>query len=157
MSKKLLKTWKKVLQNDLSYLTSEMEDLLERPALLLMEGAVGAGKTTFGRFFIKQFAPLKMRSKDFSGSPTYSLLNDYGNIVHGDFYRIENVEELIHLELPFCLENKDFCLLEWGLKYKHFLEREIPEAFHFYQLDIVGDNKSTEAARDYFLYQLTRE
>ena len=50
-------------------------------------------------------------------SPTYSLINDYGETVHGDFYRLVNPEEIVQLELELYLESADYFLVEWGKQY----------------------------------------
>jgi N-acetylmuramate 1-kinase len=63
-------------------------------------GALGAGKTTFARAFIRSF--LEDITVDVP-SPTYTLRQDYegarGRIVHCDFYRIGTASELNELGL----------------------------------------------------------
>jgi tRNA threonylcarbamoyladenosine biosynthesis protein TsaE len=44
-------------------------------------------------------------------SPTYSLVNEYDNILHADLYRLEKKEDLIHLELPMYIEDKEYFLI----------------------------------------------
>ena len=85
-------------------------------------------------------------------SPTYSLINEIDNIVHADFYRIEKKEELIHLEIPMYLEEKDYFLIEWGMPYLYELQRIIGDDFNYYQLKIeINEQKS----RHFYLNKLS--
>ena len=48
---KEIRIWKKVLEQDLEYIVSEIKELIEKPAVMILSGAVGAGKTTFVQGF----------------------------------------------------------------------------------------------------------
>ena len=50
-------------------------------------------------------------------SPTYSIINEQDDFAHADFYRIEDAEELIHLEMELYAEGKNYFLIEWGLPF----------------------------------------
>ncbi|HAZ12617.1 MAG: hypothetical protein A2X86_11535 [Bdellovibrionales bacterium GWA2_49_15] len=153
---KVLRHWKKVLENDLDYIVSEMKDAITPPAVVILSGPVGAGKTTFTKRFVKLItgpgvASAPPRAQEYEVlSPTYSIINETGNLAHADLYRIKDKEELVHLEIPLYLENKDFFLVEWGRPYLAFLKREIDERFKFYDLEIStnpageGVEKATE-------------
>lgn len=138
-----VRAWKKVLESDLPNIVIELKEVVQPPCVILLDGPVGAGKTTFTRAFLeKAEAP----------SPTYSLVNEVDNIVHADLYRIEKKEDLIHLELPMYLEEKDYVLIEWGMPYFHDLQRIIGDEFKFYQLKIeINEQKS----RHFFLNKLS--
>lgn len=125
MNKKELKSWTKVLLEDLGYVSFELRQAITTPAFILLEGELGAGKTTFAKTFCEQ-----------TSSPTYSVLSEHQDILHGDFYRIKNREEIIHLELPLYLENKNYFLLEWGKEFFNLVAKEIPEEFSSYILEI---------------------
>jgi tRNA threonylcarbamoyladenosine biosynthesis protein TsaE len=99
------------------------------PAVIFLEGALGSGKTTFAKDFLGEQADTM--------SPTYSVIYEAGNNLHADFYRIENKEEIFQLELPLYLDNKEYCLIEWGKKFFTTINREIPENFSFYLLEII--------------------
>ncbi|MFA6235729.1 MAG: tRNA (adenosine(37)-N6)-threonylcarbamoyltransferase complex ATPase subunit type 1 TsaE [Bacteriovorax sp.] len=137
-----VRAWKKVLESDLPNIVIELKEVVQPPCVIILDGPVGAGKTTFTRAFLEKVeAP----------SPTYSLVNEVDNIVHADLYRIEKREDLIHLELPMYLEEKDYVLIEWGMPYLHDLQRIIGDEFKFYQLKIeVNEQKS----RNFFLNKL---
>lgn len=125
MIKKKRKSWTKVFVDDLEYVSFELKKEITEPALILLEGELGAGKTTFAKTFCEQ-----------TNSPTYSVLTEHDDILHGDFYRIKSREEIVHLELPLYLEDKNYFLLEWGKDYLPTISRELPEDFSSYILEI---------------------
>lgn len=149
MNKKLIREWKKVFRSDLSYIVYELKDLAKVPAMIILEGDVGAGKTTFTQAFMGDTEVL---------SPTYSILSECKNLLHADFYRIEKSEDIIQLEIPVYLEDKQYFFVEWGMKYGRRLLRELPENYTPYVLEIFVQDTSTESpegpSRNFFLYSL---
>lgn len=138
----LVRAWKKVLESDLANIANEMKEVIEPPSVIILDGLVGAGKTTFAKIFLD--------SKE-SASPTYSIINEVDNLLHADLYRIEKKDELLYLEIPMYLEEKDYFLIEWGMPYLHELRRIIGDEFKYYQLKIeINENNS----RHYFLSKL---
>lgn len=149
MNKKLIREWKKVYQSDLSYIVYELKDLTKVPAMIILEGELGAGKTTFIQNFIGEGETL---------SPTYSILSECKNFLHADLYRIEKNEDLLQLEIPMYLDDKQYFFVEWGMKFGRRLMRELPENFSSYLLEIVVNEALSENAeghsRNFFLYSL---
>ncbi len=149
MNKKLIREWKKVYQSDLSYIVYELKDLTKVPAMIILEGELGAGKTTFTQNFIGEGETL---------SPTYSILSECKNFLHADLYRIEKNEDLLQLEIPMYLDDKQYFFVEWGMKFGRRLMRELPENFSSYLLEIVVNEAVSENAeghsRNFFLYSL---
>jgi tRNA threonylcarbamoyladenosine biosynthesis protein TsaE len=130
----VVRTWKKVLESDLVNIAIEMKEVIEPPSVIILDGPVGAGKTTFTKIFLDRKG---------TASPTYSIINEVDNLLHADLYRIEKKEELIHLEIPMYLEEKDYFLIEWGMPYLHQLQRIIGDEFKYYQLKIeINENNS---------------
>ena len=139
----IVRSWKKVLESDLINMAIEMKEVVEPPSVIILDGPVGAGKTTFTKVFL---------DKKGSSSPTYSIINEVDNLLHADLYRIEKKEELIHLEIPMYLEEKDYFLIEWGMPYLHQLQRIIGDEFKYYQLKIeINENNS----RNFLLTKIT--
>lgn len=149
MNKKLIREWKKVYKSDLAYIIYELKDLTKVPAMIILEGDLGAGKTTFTQAFIGDEQTL---------SPTYSILSESKTFLHADLYRLEQNEEILQLELPVYLEDKQYFFVEWGMKFSRRLSRELPENFSLYLLEILINESPSDnpegPSRNYFLYSL---
>jgi tRNA threonylcarbamoyladenosine biosynthesis protein TsaE len=148
MNKKIVREWKKVLKSDLPYIVYELKDLAKVPAMIVLEGPLGAGKTTFAQSFIGEKETL---------SPTYSILSESRNILHADFYRLEKNEDIIPLELTSYLENKQYFIVEWGMKFARRTFRELPETFTPYLMEIQitdPEKNGEESPRNFALYTL---
>jgi len=152
MNKKLIREWKKVYKSDLAYIVYELKDLAKVPAMIILEGDLGAGKTTFTQSFIGENETL---------SPTYSILSEHKQFLHADLYRLEQNEEILQLELPIYLEDKQYFFVEWGMKFVKRLFRELPENFSSYLLEIVineGSGDPVEGpSRNFFLYSISED
>ncbi len=127
MNKKPIREWKKVYKSDLPYIVYEMKDLTKAPSMIILEGTLGAGKTTFVQLFMGDKEVL---------SPTYSILSESKSILHADFYRLEKNEEILQLEVPNYLEDKQYFFVEWGMKFARRIHRELPENWNSYVLEI---------------------
>ncbi len=147
MATKKIENWKKVLESDLDYIVGEVKNMAQAPAVIILSGPVGAGKTTFTKKFIQSVAPegkgeggpitgKRPPTGDTVQSPTYSIVNEVGKVAHADLYRIEGKEELVHLELQLHVDDKEFFLVEWGRPYLNELQRQVGQDFRFYEVDI---------------------
>jgi len=153
MNKKIIREWKKVYKSDLPYIVYELKELTKIPAMIILEGDLGAGKTTFTQSFIGDKETF---------SPTYSILSESKGILHADLYRIEQNEEILQLELPIYLEDKQYFFVEWGMKFARRLLRELPENFTPYLLEIsIVENSSSSneegPSRNFILYSLSED
>ncbi len=152
MNKKLIREWKKVFKSDLSYIVYELKDLAKVPSMIILEGNLGAGKTTFTQAFIGEGETL---------SPTYSILSECKNFLHADLYRIEKNEEILQLELPGYLEEKQYFFVEWGMKFARRLNRELPENYSSYLIEITVNEGSSDSidsfSRNFSLFSLTED
>ncbi|MBF0489442.1 MAG: tRNA (adenosine(37)-N6)-threonylcarbamoyltransferase complex ATPase subunit type 1 TsaE [Candidatus Omnitrophica bacterium] len=80
--------------------------------VLLLEGDLGAGKTTFVKGLAKG---LKAKVKDVV-SPTFVLMNIYQGqmpIYHFDLYRLEKPEEIASLNVDEYLQSDGIAVIEW--------------------------------------------
>lgn len=127
---RVLREWKKTLETDLESIIYELKDFIDTPAVIILSGDVGVGKTTFTKVFVKQIVGDKL-----AFSPTYSLVNELGCLVHADFYRLKDPEEIVHLELSMYLEDKDYFLVEWGKPYLREIMAETSDDFKFYEIE----------------------
>jgi len=96
-------------------LTEEGERLgqsLPPGAVLLFEGELGAGKTTFIDAIARGLGVTKRAT-----SPTYALVHRYhgrrGPVFHVDCYRLESPEEARDLDWEGMLREGDAILVEW--------------------------------------------
>lgn len=113
----------------------ETEELAKKLSLLdlkgkclLLNGDLGAGKTTFTKFLLKYLGV-----KSIVSSPTFTILNEYsGNypIYHFDMYRITSPDELYELGFEDYLTNKKsqkvisgLKIIEWGENVKEILPK----------------------------------
>lgn len=79
------------------------------------EGEMGAGKTTF----INALCHALGVEEDPTGSPTFSIINEYRSdttaelIYHFDLYRIESLEQAFDIGVEDYLDSGALCLIEW--------------------------------------------
>ena len=101
----------------LSELTTVLFDEVQPSDWILLEGDLGAGKTTFVSSLLSHFS----KGSVFT-SPTFSLLNVHefpsASIIkracHLDLYRIRSDEELIHIGLELQVNEASLVLIEWS-------------------------------------------
>ena len=103
--------------------------------ILLLKGNLGAGKTTFSQFLLKNLG-----SKDEVSSPTYAIVNEYnspkGKVFHFDLYRLKNIEEAYDFGIEEYLDNAFLCIIEWPEIYEEELA-DLPH--HEMKIDNKGD------------------
>lgn len=103
--------------SDLSKIAQEIiQETKDFPRVWLLEGEMGAGKTTFTAALVKA-----MGSLDAASSPTFSLINEYalenGRVIyHFDLYRTKNIQEIVDLGIYDYLDSGDLCIIEWPSK-----------------------------------------
>ena len=88
--------------------------------ILLLKGNLGAGKTTFSQFLMKNLG-----STDEVSSPTYAIVNEYnspkGKVFHFDLYRLKKIEEAYDFGIEEYLDNAFLCIIEWPEIYEEEL------------------------------------
>ncbi len=128
-------TLKKAFENDLPYVADEIREHLEIPSVTILTGDVGVGKTTFTKAFCPEL--------DIT-SPTYAIISEYSDFLHGDLFRLNGPEEVLHLELGLYVENKKWIFFEWGIEHASMLYKLLGDDFVFYELNI-STNKPTDS------------
>ena len=89
--------------------------VVKPPMIILLNGDLGSGKTTFVKSLVKYLG-----SNDEVTSPTFTLLNTYnGNfpIYHFDMYRLSSMEEALAVGFEEYFDKSKLdgvCLVEWA-------------------------------------------
>src|SRR5690606_9036825 len=80
--------------------------------IVVFEGDLGAGKTTFIKSLVKELG-----SKDEVSSPTFSIVNEYSipnvKVFHFDLYRVKSEDEALDFGVEEYLDSGSFCFIEW--------------------------------------------
>lgn len=107
---------------------------LPHGALLLVDGPLGAGKTTLVAALVSALG-----GPDRTSSPTYTLIHEYptphGDVIHIDAYRLGDPSVLDELGLDDYLGRARLVVVEWGGP----LARTYPEAWRLEMDRTAGD------------------
>ncbi len=87
----------------------------------LLEGQMGAGKTTLTKAICKELGVVAVVQ-----SPTFSIVNEYqtttGEVIyHFDCYRLRNITEALDIGIDEYLDSGNLCLIEWSSKITELL------------------------------------
>ncbi|HWE55154.1 MAG TPA: tRNA (adenosine(37)-N6)-threonylcarbamoyltransferase complex ATPase subunit type 1 TsaE [Acidimicrobiales bacterium] len=128
-------------------LAGRLAPQLEPGDLILLEGDLGAGKTTF-----TQGLASALGVGEAVTSPTFVLMNIYRterfDLAHVDVYRLDRLSEVVDLALPEMIDDGTVVVVEWGERaaaalpadYVHIrLEVDDDGAGRTATLDAVGD------------------
>ena len=103
-------------ESEMHKLAKKVLSYLHQGDIVLLEGPLGAGKTTFVRGILAALGYLKSVR-----SPTFNLIQTFDThppIMHADLYRLEGAEGI---GLEDYLETH-LCLIEWGEKAEGWID-----------------------------------
>ena len=110
--------------------------------IYLLNGELGAGKTTFARFFINSIFDNNLIKRPNSiKSPSFPIMINYPlrnfEIFHYDLYRLKNINELQELDI---IENlkKNITLIEWP---QIIINSSQFNNYFFINIEIISANK----------------
>lgn len=113
-----------------------LSGLLDFGDLLILEGELGGGKTTF----LNGIADGLGIDEDLT-SPSFTLVNVYGlkgdkRLVHIDLYRLDDIEEISDTEINDHIEDdRAITCVEWGGKLKGYINKDYLNIGFRYVLD----------------------
>ncbi len=123
-----------ISEKQITYVTTSVEetirlgqrlgDLLSEGDVVALVGELGSGKT----WFTKGLAlGLGVSAETIVTSPSFTLVNEYKGrhtIHHMDFYRLENLPEVLSAGLEEYLHNRGVVVLEWADRWPEILPEE---------------------------------
>ncbi|NLW17088.1 MAG: tRNA (adenosine(37)-N6)-threonylcarbamoyltransferase complex ATPase subunit type 1 TsaE [Firmicutes bacterium] len=116
-------------------LAAALAPLLIAGDTIVLNGAMGTGKTFFVQALLAQLNPDQLVQ-----SPTFSLVNVYETpdfpVYHVDFYRLNSEGELWAAGWEDYLDDKGTLLIEWGQRFPQALP------LSFLQIDFVATGES---------------
>lgn len=112
----------------------ELAKRMRPGSVIALAGDLGAGKTQF----VKGLA-LGLGYTGEVTSPTFTLIHEYRGgrmpLYHFDFYRLNQVEEIIDLSFEEYLLADGVCVIEWADKF----EMLIPEDARWFEFSVGND------------------
>jgi tRNA threonylcarbamoyladenosine biosynthesis protein TsaE len=105
---------------------------LPAPAVILLIGNLGAGKTTLAKGIV---SGLGAAEPDEVSSPTFTLIHEYGiheygtvakgaRVYHIDLYRLDRAEQVATLGLDEVFDRDAVVLIEWGERFPQLMPAE---------------------------------
>jgi len=104
--------------NETKKIARKFIKFLEKGDIVLLQGDLGSGKTTFSRFLINQLQSKNKLPMSEVTSPTFNIVNYYEvkknniQVAHYDFYRIKKFKELENIGFLDQIQNF-LSIIEW--------------------------------------------
>ena len=126
-----------IKEDEISKLAAKLRADFAVKEVIYLNGELGAGKTSLVRCF--------MEAMGYSGkvkSPSYSIAETYEfdgiKVAHLDFYRVEDLDELLYLSLDEYALECDYIFIEWAPENCNL----VPPATMKINISITGDTRS---------------
>ncbi len=102
--------------------------------VVVFEGNLGAGKTTFIQFMCHELGV-----EEYVNSPTFTIINEYltgkYKVNHIDFYRLNSEEELREIGIEQYYNAQDLTFIEWGNKFPEML----PDKYYEIKISYINE------------------
>jgi tRNA threonylcarbamoyladenosine biosynthesis protein TsaE len=113
------------------------------PAVVVLIGKLGAGKTTLVKGLVKG---LGVAEPEEVSSPTFALIHEYGKpvrVYHVDLYRLETEAEVAGIGIEELFDRPALVLIEWGERFPNLMPMPRVEI----DLEVTGDSTRTIRVR----------
>ncbi|MCZ9887999.1 tRNA (adenosine(37)-N6)-threonylcarbamoyltransferase complex ATPase subunit type 1 TsaE [Brachyspira hyodysenteriae] len=139
MKKEIIKEEKNISLDDIEKVAEFFKDILKDGDVVIMEGNLGFGKTTFVRILSRL-----MESEDIVSSPSFTLINEYDIILNGeesilrhvDLYRLEKEDELDDIGFKDKIRENGITMIEWGNKFKDYFDAP----YYLFEIEMYEEN-----------------
>ncbi|ANN62544.1 tRNA (adenosine(37)-N6)-threonylcarbamoyltransferase complex ATPase subunit type 1 TsaE [Brachyspira hyodysenteriae] len=139
MKKEIIKEEKNISLDDIEKIAEFFKSVLKDGDIVIMEGNLGFGKTTFVRILSRL-----MESEDIVSSPSFTLINEYDIILNGeesilrhvDLYRLEKEDELDDIGFKDKIRENGITMIEWGNKFKDYFEAP----YYLFEIEMYEEN-----------------
>ncbi|AUJ48583.1 tRNA (adenosine(37)-N6)-threonylcarbamoyltransferase complex ATPase subunit type 1 TsaE [Brachyspira hyodysenteriae] len=139
MKKEIIKEEKNISLDDIEKVAEFFKDILKDGDVVIMEGNLGFGKTTFVRILSRL-----MESEDIVSSPSFTLINEYDIILNGeesilrhvDLYRLEKEDELDDIGFKDKIRENGITMIEWGNKFKYYFDAP----YYLFEIEMYEEN-----------------
>jgi len=120
--------------NETKKIARKFIKFLEQGDIVLLQGDLGSGKTTFSRFLINQLQSKNKLPMSEITSPTFNIVNYYDvkknnlQVAHYDFYRIKKFKELENIGFLDQIQNF-VSIIEWPNLIKKAIDQYLVISF----------------------------
>lgn len=121
-----------ILLDELGGFAGQFWSYVKDAKVFAFHGEMGAGKTTI----ISSLCHYK-GTKDTTGSPTFSIINEYSysengenkKMFHIDLYRLKDEQEVIQAGVEDCVYSGSVCMVEWPEKAPDLFDEKTVHVF----------------------------
>ncbi|MDO6994653.1 tRNA (adenosine(37)-N6)-threonylcarbamoyltransferase complex ATPase subunit type 1 TsaE [Brachyspira innocens] len=139
MKKEILKEEENIDINSIENIAEYLKSILKDGNIVIMEGNLGFGKTTFVRILSRL-----LESDNIVSSPSFTLINEYDIILNGkestlrhvDLYRLDSKEELDDIGFKDKIKENGITIIEWGNKFIDYFETP----YYLFEIEMKEEN-----------------
>lgn len=139
MKKEILKEEENIDINSIENIAEYLKSILKDDDIVIMEGNLGFGKTTFVRILSRL-----LESDNIVSSPSFTLINEYDIILnskestlrHVDLYRLDSKEELDDIGFKDKIKENGITIIEWGNKFIDYFETP----YYLFEIEMKEEN-----------------
>ncbi len=116
-----------------------LKNILKNKDIIIMNGNLGFGKTTF----IRELTNI-MQCEDIVSSPSFTIINEYNIILnnensvlrHIDLYRLESDDDLDSIGFNEKIKEDGVSFIEWGSKFIHYFSKP----YYIFEIEMNSDD-----------------